>query len=60
MANETNNPTFKRPDEQARREADPYADQRAYQNYWEQRHRLEEAAKRNSGLSIYEKARLYR
>jgi hypothetical protein len=51
--------TYRIPDEQERREADPYAEQRAYYQLWEMRHRQRrlERERNTAGLSIYERAR---
>jgi hypothetical protein len=58
MSEETK-PTFKRPDEQEQ-EVDPFADQRNYFAYWNEKHRLEREAANESGLSIYEQSRIYK
>jgi hypothetical protein len=52
--------TFRKPTEQQAREADPFADQAAYQRYWEQKYleRRINAQRNTRGLSIYERARL--
>jgi hypothetical protein len=55
-----NRPTFKRPTEQAQRDDDPYADQRAYFAYWEAKRITDEIKRRreSDSLSIYERSRL--
>ena len=52
-------PTIRRPNEQAQREADPFAEQRAYFAKYEllRQQKVMEQRRNSRGLSIYERAR---
>lgn len=52
-------PVFELPTKQEQYKADPYAEQRAYFQYWEAKEleRRTQARRRRSGLSVYERAR---
>jgi hypothetical protein len=58
MNGENSKPIFRKPDENER-DPDPFAEQRAYFAYWEEkrRQRIMEERRNWEGLSVYERAR---